>query len=65
VCFQVPHIYSSTKTSLKEYDEKDRRNKSLGEESNTMSDPTDHSRNFTISFEKLYQTSGLTVEQKE
>jgi hypothetical protein len=34
-------------------DDKERHNKSLGEESNIMSDPRDLSRNFKISFEKF------------
>jgi hypothetical protein len=29
-----------------------------------LSNPRDHPRNFEVSFEKLYKTSGLTVEQK-
>ena len=36
----------------------------LGEEWNTLSDPRDHPRNLQISFQKLYKTSGLTVEQR-
>ena len=38
--------------------------KSLGKELYTLSDPRDHPRNFINFFEKLYKTSGLTVELK-
>ena len=31
---------------------------------NKLSDPRDHPRNYNISFQKLYKTSGLTVEQR-
>ena len=36
--------------------------KSLGKELYTLSDSRDHPRNFINFFEKLYKTSGLTVE---
>ena len=29
-----------------------------------LSDPRDHPRNYNISFQKIYKTSGLTIEQR-
>jgi hypothetical protein len=64
VCLQILHTYSSKKISYQELDEKERRNASLGDESNTLNDSRDHSRSYKISFEKLYKSSKLMAEPR-
>ena len=65
-CLYILHTYRSTKKKPLEVGWKKRKahKKGLGEEWNTLSDPRDHLRNYNISFQKLYKTSGLTVEQR-
>ena len=46
VCLQILHIYSSTKTAIRDRLRKKGRIKSLGKESYTLSDLRDHPRNF-------------------
>jgi len=52
----IPSIPTAPpKRSLRSRMEKERHNKSLGEEYNTLSDLRDHLRNFIFCFTKLYK----------
>ena len=65
VCHYILHTYRSTKKKPLEVGWKRRAHKkALVRNETHLSDPRDHPRNLQISFQKLYKTSGLTVEQR-
>jgi len=65
VCHHILHTYRSTKKKPLEVGWKRRAHKkALVRNETLLSDPRDQPRNLQNSFQKLYKTSGLTVEQR-
>ena len=65
VCHHTLHTYRSTKKKRLEVEWKIKAHKkALVRKETHLSDTRDHSWNLQNSFQKLYKTSGLTVEQR-
>jgi hypothetical protein len=65
VCLHILYTYNSTKKKpLGVGWKRKAHEKALGRNETHLSDPRDHLRNLQNSFQKLYITSRLTVEQR-
>ena len=65
VCLHILHTHSSTKKKTLGVGWKRKAHKKVLVRNETLlSDPRDHLRNLQNSFQKLYKTTGLTIEQR-